>query len=312
VKQEPWIESAVDTICNAFVNGADAARVYVPPDVDLEAFRSVIQEESGARTLVALLRATDDGTSAVARLADACGLLDHGVNAAREVASDKILHALIAFLEGLLSIDARCLVVVDGRLTADDEREFTELVTRAELRQLPLYVVHVSHVQAIPVEPVFESVLPIVTPDRRLRLVAAVAAVFVGVASTALYSWHRAAPQAPAMAARNGRDVPLAGSRLSLGTSAHDTESKAKPMTTIGVVQGSDDGILRQAERLARKPDVRALVELRTSIEESAQANGATPAPVLKKIDALLEDARRRQLELDHQRLTDIERARQR
>src|SRR5262245_15359424 len=126
VNRQPWIESAVETICRAYVRGADAARVCVPPDADMDTLRGVIQEESGSRTLVALVTASHGGASAVARLADGCGLLDHGLDAAREVDSERILHALLAFLEGLFSIDARCLVVVDGQLTGDNDREFAE------------------------------------------------------------------------------------------------------------------------------------------------------------------------------------------
>src|SRR5262249_30082576 len=154
--------------------------------------------------------------------------------------------------------------------------------------------------QAVPIERFFEHIITATTPDRRLRLVAAVAAGFIGVASTALYSWHRSAPQSRAIS-RNGQDVALPGARLSLGTTAQDNESKAKPLTTMGIVQESNDIVLREAEQLARKPDVRALVELRASIEERAQTNGGTKPAILKKLDALLATARRRQLELDHQ-----------
>ena len=303
--REPWIESAVEATCDAFVRGHNAACVQAPMDADMDAFRRVVQDESGGRTLVALVGPRGGEAGMAARLADAIGLLDHGLDAAREVESDKILQALIAFLEGLLSLDARCLVVVDGPLAGDDEREFTELVTRAALRKLPLYVIHVTRADAVPIHTMFDRVVRPST-DRRLQL-AAVVTVFAGLTSMALYSWHHSAAPS-AIAVRNGQDVALRAARLSLGTTAHDGERTAIPLNQIGVVDGtqsSNDAVLRQAERLARLPDVRGLLELRTSIEESRNTAGGRQRAILAKIDALVKAARRRQLELDHERLRD-------
>ena len=65
-------------------------------------------------------------------------------------------------------------------------------------------------------------------------------------------------------------------------------------------------GVLERATALAAKPDVMALVRLRDQIAARGQADGVgadETAALLARVDALLDEARRRQLHADHEAL---------
>jgi hypothetical protein len=64
------------------------------------------------------------------------------------------------------------------------------------------------------------------------------------------------------------------------------------------------DEVIRRATTLAQTPDVKGLLSLRQQVETRPAADGAADnerAAMLKQIDTLLENARRRQLDLDSQ-----------
>jgi type II secretory pathway predicted ATPase ExeA len=98
-----------------------------------------------------------------------------------------------------------------------------------------------------------------------------------------------AAPAAPPAVAAASSAAPVAR-----GASA--------PVGTPGTLQAA----VRRAEALAQVPDVRGLIQLRTSIASSPEATANPSAEItsaLSRIDALLDAARQKQLELDARQL---------
>jgi len=301
VHSEDWSRSAVQTIAGAFARRESIATVTAPDPAAAEALCRELPDVVDPKTLVICLNgAFDDESELLFRLAVALGLIDGTRRDARIVGLQKMRAAFEAFLEGLVPLDACCLVViVEERQDAAPSAAVDAIAYEAEVRGLPLYF-------AIVARPADRELTlgQDAAPTRsfwsmRWKAVAGLAAAFLLLAGSiaALRSaGFRPPPKAaPVDPVRELRQESM------LGT----TRSSEQPHASAGILNVSDAGsaeaVLRLAATMAREPDVKGLLDLRGSIVSSHSADPRVTA-LLKRVDVLITEARRRQLEIDRRR----------
>jgi hypothetical protein len=303
VHSEDWSRSAVQTIGGAFARRESIATVAAPDSAAAEALCHELADVVDPKTLVSCLKgAFDDETELLFRLAVALGLVDGTRRDARIVGLQKLRAALEAFLEGLVPLDACCLVIiVEERQGAAPSAAVDAMAYDAEVRGLPLYFAIVAHAadreltlgqHAAPAGSFW---------SKRWKAVAGLAAASLLLAGS-IAAWRsvtfRAAPAPKAVPVDPARELRQ---ESMLGT----TRSSEQPHASAGILNvsdaGSADAVLRRATTMAREPDVKGLLDLRGSIASSPSPDPRVAA-LLKRVDVLITEARRRQLEIDRRR----------
>lgn len=303
VKPEEWSRSAVQTIGGAFARRESIATVIAPDSAAAEALCSELAAVADPKTLViSLTGAFDDESELLFRLAVALGLIDGTRRDARIVGVQKLRTALEAFLEGLVPLDACCLVViVEERQDAVLSAAVDAMAYDAEVRGLPLYFAIVAH-DADRELTLAQDAAPMGSFwSKRWKAVASLAAAFLLLAGSIAALRSAAFRSAPPAKAAPVDPVRELRQESMLGT----TRSGEQPHASAGILNvsdaGSADAVLRRAATMAREPDVKGLLDLRGSIVSGRSADPRVTA-LLKRVDVLIIEARRRQLEIDRRR----------
>jgi len=307
---EAWLEAVAARIREIFAADQRIAQVTIERGGDTSSICRLIAEEADERTVVGVIEPADEWARVLTHAVSAFGLADSPLDQSDDSAARRLRQVFDAFLESLVAIGARCLLVIDRAelLGSVVLRELMTLSYEAAGNRWPLYVVLIQH------EPVAEPVAVAIRPSwshRRRQIAAMIAISLIGVASAFLYSRHTSqktpAPPPAAVPARTSLR-----SESMLGTAANDSSRwvPEQPTASAGVFDlrdpSSRQAVLRRAAQLARQPDVRALLDLRQSVQ--AQGGAADVRSISSRLDAFVEEARRRQLELDHRRLSEVDR----
>ncbi len=309
VQQTDPSDFVFETIRAALARGERIVRVTAPEGAETAEICRTVERGIDSRTFVARVPASiDDGVALLSHLSKTFGLID----GAKALDADKLQTALCTFFEGLESISACSLVLVEDQdaLGADARVWIHQLLELARARDLPVYAVFLSRATAAPAGYSFgRRHMP--AYDARRQAAAVLFVVMVAIAVIALLSREKPVPRdMPPTIAEVEHDIPLPPPAQGLmGTGARDAAARVpKPLPSTGVLdlrgEKSADAVLQHAKRLARQPDVRGLLELRNSVSAAAKSASAPQADsLLKQLDALVDEARRRQLDVDHQRL---------
>lgn len=298
---EDWSRSAVQTIGGAFARRESIATVTAPDSAAAEALCHELADVVDPKTLVICLKgAFDDEKELLFRLAVALGLVDGARRDARIVGLQKLRTALEAFLEGLVPLDACCLVViVEERQDAAPSAAVDAMAYEAEVRGLPLYFAIVAHAADRELTLGQDAAPARSFWSKRWKLAAGVATASLLLAGS-IVAWRSAGFRSPPKTApvdpvRELRQESMLGTTRS-GEQAH---------ASAGILNvsdaGSADAVLRLATTMAREPDVKGLLDLRGSIASGHSADPRVTA-LLKRVDVLITEARRRQLEIDRRR----------
>jgi hypothetical protein len=303
VLQDQWFTRTTGRIREAFANGARLVRVTAPLGVDTPTFCRLVKDDCDSKTLVVTIdEPVDDPFALLAQLARALGLVHNPPASDRHADHLQLRQTLHTFLRSLRPIGARCLVLVDSAANppADAFQELAELADAAAVGGWPLYAVVLRQAPADPFETPRGAVSPL--PFARRRQIATALIIVAAVAGTALTIGSGRKP--PDVAARAEPPRPQPQQNL-LGTIAQPDGEQ--PRASAGTIRWRDgqsaEAVMRDAAARARRGDVKALLALRASIGD-AQLSESRTAGLIKRLDALIDEARRRQLAIDHQQLT--------
>jgi hypothetical protein len=312
-----WQFDALSQISSALAVRAPLVVVTGPPGAGKTRICRVLTEQSDDRTFTACVPAPFAGVNGFLReLLSRFGAMSTSALDDSAIGDDRLREALRVFLDGLASLHARCLIIIDDAhlISPDVTEEILGLISSANGKAVGIHTILVGNdLTASRSLSLGLSETEIGDSRRFTAIVGALAAASV-IAGLILWPGRSSAPAAK-------EAVKSSSERLDglIGTlSAADGAAKVDtPQQSTGVLpaESADAAAFRRrGAELARNGDIKGLVALRNAIASRAGTGTASAAEfksVLAFVDDALQKARLRQLAIDRQRLLDQSNERQ-